>query len=57
VIRTPKRNSKGRAGRRFPRQDLRLAAQAVQRRFTLLTANGKDFKDVPGLKLVVLNVS
>ena len=44
-------------GADFRVQDLWLAAQAVQRRFTLLTANGKDFKDVPGLKLVVLNVS
>jgi len=35
-------------------QDLWLAAQAVQRDFTLLTANAKDFQDVPDLKLVVV---
>lgn len=45
-----------RAGRgvEFRVQDLWLAAQAVQRGFRLLTLNGKDFQDVPGLKLVVL---
>ncbi len=35
-------------------QDLWLAAQAVQRDFTLLTANSKDFRDIPELKLVVV---
>ncbi len=34
--------------------DLWLAAQAIQRDFTLLTSNGADFKDIPGLKLVGL---
>lgn len=34
----------------FRIQDLWLAAQAVQRDFTLLTGNGKHFKDVPDLK-------
>ena len=29
-----------------------LAAQAVQRDFTILTANPKDFRDVPGLKFI-----
>ena len=47
-----------RAGRGadFRVQDLWLAAQAVQRKFTLLTANAKDFLDIPGLKLVVVKV-
>jgi hypothetical protein len=34
--------------------DLWLAAQAVQRDFKLLTSNPKDFKDIPGLKMVAL---
>jgi len=34
--------------------DLWLAAQAIQRDFTLLTSNPKDFKDIQGLKLVAL---
>lgn len=37
-------------------QDLWLASQAIQRDFTVLTANVKDFKDVPGLKFVVVKV-
>lgn len=41
-------------GSGFRVQDLWLAAQAVQRRFCLLTLNAKDFQDIPGLKLVVL---
>ena len=41
-------------GVEFRVQDLWLAAQAVQRGFGLLTFNGKDFQDVPGLKLLVL---
>jgi predicted nucleic acid-binding protein len=47
-----------RAGRgaAFRIQELWLAAQAVQRDFTVLTANAKDFKDVPGLKFVVVTV-
>lgn len=47
-----------RAGRgpEFRIQDLWLAAQAVQRDFTLLTANAKDFRDVPGLSLVEISV-
>jgi len=36
----------------FRVHDLWLAAQAVERDFTVLTANAKDFKDVPGLRLV-----
>jgi predicted nucleic acid-binding protein len=39
-------------GADFRIQDIWLAAQALQRDFTLLTANAKDFKDVPGLKIV-----
>ena len=38
----------------FRIQDLWLAAQAVQRNFTLLTANAKDFQDIPELKLVAV---
>lgn len=34
--------------------DLWLAAQAVQRGFTLLTSNPKDFRDIPGLKMVTV---
>jgi predicted nucleic acid-binding protein len=44
-------------GGRDPRvrvNDLWLAAQAIQRDFGLLTSNGKDFKDIPGLKLTVI---
>lgn len=39
-------------GSSFRIQDLWLAAQAVQRDFTVLTANIKDFQDVPGLKFI-----
>ena len=47
-----------RAGRGadFRIQDVWLASQAIQRDFTVLTANAKDFKDVPGLKCVVVKV-
>lgn len=38
-------------GSKFRVQDLWLAAQAVQRDFVLLTANAKDFRDIPGLRL------
>ena len=41
-----------RRGADFRIQDLWLAAQALQRNFTVLTANAKDFRDVPGLKFV-----
>ena len=34
--------------------DLWLAAQAIQRDFTLLTSNPKDFKDIQGLKVLAL---
>ena len=43
-------------GADFRIQDLWLASQAIQRDFTVLTANVKDFKDVPGLKFVVVKV-
>ena len=39
-------------GASFRIQDLWLAAQAIQRSFTILTANAKDFQDVPGLKFL-----
>ena len=38
----------------FRVQDLWLAAQAVHRDFTLLTANEKDFRDIPGLRFLVV---
>ena len=41
-------------GADFRVQDLWLAAQAVQRNFTLLTANVKDFQDIPELKLIAV---
>jgi predicted nucleic acid-binding protein len=41
-------------GVEFRVQDLWLSAQAVQRGFGLLTFNGKDFQDVPRLKLIVI---
>jgi len=41
-------------GHRQRVQDLWLASLAVQHGFTLLTRNGKDFVDIPGLDLVVL---
>ena len=39
-------------GHGFRVQDLWLAAQAVERRFTVLTINARDFKDIPDLKFV-----
>ena len=47
-----------RAGRgaEFRVQDIWLAAQAVQRGYTVLTANRKDFEDIPGLKILTLKV-
>ena len=36
--------------------DLWLVAQAVQHDFRLLTSNAKDFADIPGLQMVVVNV-
>ena len=43
-------------GADFRIQDLWLAAQAIQRDFTVLTSNTKDFKDVPGLKWATVKV-
>jgi predicted nucleic acid-binding protein len=43
-------------GHNFRIQDVWLAAQAVQQKFTLLTANPKDFQDIPNLKYVVVKV-
>ncbi len=40
----------------FRVQDLWLAAQAVQRDFTVLTANAKDFVDIPDLRVVVVKI-
>jgi predicted nucleic acid-binding protein len=34
--------------------DLWLAAQAIQRNLKLLTSNPKDFRDIPGLKMIAL---
>ena len=50
------RLSKSGRGPGFRVQDLWLAAQAVHRRFTLLTANAKDFQDIPHLKFLVVNL-
>lgn len=43
-------------GSDFRIQDLWLAAQAIQRKCTLLTANAKDFEDIPNLKLIVVKI-
>lgn len=51
------RLAKSGRGHDFRVQDLWLAAQAVERRFTLLTGNAKDFKDVPGLKFVTVHAN
>jgi predicted nucleic acid-binding protein len=51
------RLTKSGRGHDFRIQDLWLAAQAVQRKFTLLTANAVDFQDVPNLKFLVVNLS
>jgi predicted nucleic acid-binding protein len=37
--------------------DLWLAAQAIERDFRLLTANAKDFSDIPGLRMTVVKLS
>jgi predicted nucleic acid-binding protein len=36
--------------------DLWLAAQAIQRDFRLLTSNPRDFSDIPGLRMVSLDL-
>lgn len=43
---------KGGRGSDFRIQDLWLAAQCVQRDFALLTANRKDFEDIPRLRFI-----
>ena len=43
-------------GHDFRIQDLWLAAQAVEQKFTLLTANAKDFQDVPSLRFIVVKL-
>lgn len=48
--------SKSGRGADFRIQDLWLASQAIQRDFILLTANAKDFSDVPGLKIVAIKI-
>ena len=48
------RLSKSGRGHEFRIQDLWLAAQAVERKFTLLTGNAKDFEDIPGLKFIAV---
>ena len=35
-------------------QDLWLAAQAIERKFTLLTGSAKDFRGVPGLEFLAV---
>lgn len=40
----------------FRVQDVWLASQAIQRDFTLLTANPKDFRDIPGLKVIEVTI-
>ncbi len=42
-------------GAEFRVQDLWLSSQAVHRNLTLLTANPKDFHDVPGLKMLAVS--
>lgn len=41
-------------GHRYRVQDLWLASQAVQHGYALLTRNRRDFEDIPGLDLVLL---
>jgi len=40
-------------GTDFRVQDIWIASQAVQYGFKILTKNKKDFKDIPGLDLIV----
>lgn len=48
------RLAKSGRGHDFRIQDLWIAAQAIERKFTLLTANARDFRDVPGLKFAAV---
>jgi predicted nucleic acid-binding protein len=43
-------------GADFRIQDIWLASQAVQRDFTLLTANAKDCQDIPELKFIAVKI-
>ncbi len=40
----------------FRINDLWIASQAIQRDFSFLTSNAKDFADIPELKLVALRI-
>jgi predicted nucleic acid-binding protein len=40
----------------FRINDLWIAAQAIQRDFSLLTSNSKDFADIPGLKMIAVRI-
>lgn len=42
---------------RYRVQDLWLASQAVQHGYRLLTRNGRDFADIPGLDLVLYQLT
>jgi predicted nucleic acid-binding protein len=48
------RLTKSGRGHDFRIQDLWLASQAIERNFSLLTGNARDFEDLPGLKLAPL---
>ena len=48
------RLAKSGRGHGYRLQDLWLAAQAIERKFTLLTASAVDFRDVPGLKFLAV---
>ena len=41
-------------GYRYRVQDLWLACQAIQYGYRFLTRNSKDFEDIPGLDLVII---
>ena len=43
-------------GHKFRVQDLWLASQTVQHKFTLLTSNAKDFMDIPDLKFALVKI-
>ena len=51
------RLSKTGRGHDFRVQDVWIASQAIQRGFTLLTANEKDFRDIPHLKLLAVKLA
>ena len=36
--------------------DLWLAAQAIERDYTVLTANARDFRDIPGLRMTAVKI-